>query len=446
MVTTKDFLFILGSETLREPVEAAARAADATVRVALRFDEALEFLDADRFKYLFIDLDHEVLKPLQVLEWIQTRQMPTGLGAITQKPYGDIFMQAMRLGVTEFLSVEWAGSKMLSQRLSQWLTNYDVLKGFTVWRAAANAGDAGPAIVGEDPAVRSLAAKIRKWVCTDLPLLIVGEPGVGKSLFADVFARELGHMPVVRLPCDTLAEYEQKNYFSHEFDRNLSRAAQASRPLKAGFVVGEIGRLDAELQEMLADYFKTRLLEFSGKTVPATIHLVATSSERLEQRVQEGTFREDLYRILKPRCHRLPPLRCRPGDLAYLIEYFMGDSPRHFSRDAVSAMGHYDWPGNVRELKETVAATMAKSSESLIPARLLPTRILEKSFYQTASGEENLADFTYHEAKKRILNKFNRTYIAEILERSEQNLTVAAEKAGMDRSNFKKIIKKYGLL
>jgi len=212
----------------------------------------------------------------------------------------------------------------------------------------------------------------------------------------------------------------------------------------------EVTQLHPELQEAIAEYLKDGVLSLDGYVYRKPLQLVTTSTQNLFHAAEQGFLREDLSFILS-RCQlTVPPLNKRISDLPLLVQYFLDNHTEssekvYFSRDSITALSHYAWPGNVQELFEVLQQVLEENPTGMITSRSLPHRILQKSFYTTSSMEEGLADVNYNEAKKRVVNQFNHDYIKELMEKADGNLTVAAEKAGMDRSNFKKIIKKYGV-
>ena len=106
----------------------------------------------------------------------------------------------------------------------------------------------------------------------------------------------------------------------------------------------------------------------------------------------------------------------------------------------------YTWPGNVRELENTMERAMILSSGDVLTARSLPSSLLAKAFYETEKVVEEGVDIPYKEAKERALTLFHKTYLSQALEGTNGNIKLASEKVGLDRSNFKKILKKYKVM
>ncbi|MDZ4224406.1 MAG: sigma-54-dependent Fis family transcriptional regulator, partial [bacterium] len=116
------------------------------------------------------------------------------------------------------------------------------------------------------------------------------------------------------------------------------------------------------------------------------------------------------------------------------------------SVDVLQTLQNYEWVGNVRELENVIERAVVLVNGDTIYAKDLPPQILGQSYYVTEeAGPKDLTKFPYQEAKDRALASFNRTYLASLLKQTSGNISIASERAGMDRSNFKKIIRRYNI-
>ena len=122
----------------------------------------------------------------------------------------------------------------------------------------------------------------------------------------------------------------------------------------------------------------------------------------------------------------------------------LGKTADKISIDALQALQNYSWVGNVRELENVLERAVVLASDDTIMARDLPPKLLGESFYLMGDDEKgDISSLSYQEAKDRALASFNRMYIGNLLTQTSGNISFASEKAGMDRSNFKKLIKRY---
>jgi DNA-binding NtrC family response regulator len=114
--------------------------------------------------------------------------------------------------------------------------------------------------------------------------------------------------------------------------------------------------------------------------------------------------------------------------------------------DTLQVLQNYSWVGNVRELENIIERCVVLSSGPMLRVKDLPPKLLSNNFYLPDSREEaDFTQFSYQEAKDKALELFNKTYLSHLLEQTQGNISVASSRAQMDRSNFKKIIRKYDI-
>jgi transcriptional regulator with GAF, ATPase, and Fis domain len=247
-------------------------------------------------------------------------------------------------------------------------------------------------IVGQSPAMRRVVEQISQVAATDSTVLLLGETGTGKELFATQIhqwsARRSREM--VRVNCgaipSTLIESElfgrEKGAFTGALARQIGRFELADR---STIFLDEIGDLPSDIQIKLLRVLEEREIERLGspRTIRVDTRVVAATHRNLEQRVADGAFREDLYYRLNVFPIHVPPLRERGDDVRLLVERFVSQFSKAFNKridvidDAsMAALRQYPWPGNVRELRNVVERAMitAKEHRLVIP---LPRRIAE---------------------------------------------------------------------
>jgi len=240
-------------------------------------------------------------------------------------------------------------------------------------------------IVGGSPAVKRVLAQIDQVALTDSTVLLLGETGTGKELFAsrihDLGARRA--RPMVRVNCAaipaTLVESElfgrEKGAFTGALSRQAGRFELAHQ---STIFLDEIGDLPPDVQVKLLRVLEERRIERLGSPVPITVdtRIIAATHRDLEQRIQEGTFREDLFYRLNVFPIHVPPLRERTEDIPQLVWRFVEEFSASFGkridaidRDNLTALQQYSWPGNIRELRNTVerAMILASGRELIIP-------------------------------------------------------------------------------
>ncbi|MBF0105629.1 MAG: sigma 54-interacting transcriptional regulator [Deltaproteobacteria bacterium] len=448
-----DFLVVANNPQLEESFSLACTEMQLTFCFARSFDDALHQIDSGRYKFVFVDLEDKEMHSLQILEWLKTRHVFSRIGVIYNKSYQDKFLQAVTLGATEYISEQDLDPAWLKRKLGFFIQWYMTDQNLKSQRFKDQ--DQEYSWVGSNPVIRWAFERAKEWSALPIPVLISGEKGTGKSFLAQVISS--GHHVLV-FDAKEIPEFEQKKTILEPLWEVLRvREEKTEHETFISLIIENIECLHAEIQELMAEYFKSRHFDMGPAGVDGhtsntrlMMQFIGTSSTHLNYLVDEGVFRQDLLLLIRQNEIVLPALKERKDDIPFLTEFFISclndrTDNIYFSKDAMTAMLHYDWPGNIPELIETIRQVLMTATDSMVPSKLLPSKILEQSFYKTSMDEEDLTDFSYNEAKKRVLNKFNRSYIVELLKKSDNNLTVAAERAEMDRSNFKKIIKKFGL-
>ncbi len=247
------------------------------------------------------------------------------------------------------------------------------------------------AIVGNSAAVRRVLEQVHQVAATDSTVLLLGETGTGKELFAtqihEASARRARTM--VRVNCaaipETLMESElfgrEKGAFTGALARQAGRFEVADH---STIFLDEIGDLPADVQVKLLRVLEERQIERLGspKPIQVDVRVIAATHRDLEQRIAEGTFREDLYYRLNVFPIRVPPLRERVEDIPLLVWRFVEEFSRTFGkrieaipREAMAALQQHAWPGNIRELRNVVERAMIVATGPRLTIALPATKM-----------------------------------------------------------------------
>jgi len=229
-------------------------------------------------------------------------------------------------------------------------------------------------VVGQSPAVQRVLEQVRQVAATDSTVLLFGETGTGKEMFAtqihELSAR--GAKAIVRVNCaaipSTLIESElfgrEKGAFTGALARQIGRFELAH---ESTVFLDEIGELPPDVQVKLLRVLEERQIERLGspKSIHVHVRVVAATHRNLEQKIAEGTFREDLFYRLNVFPIQVPPLRERTEDIPLLVWRFVDEFSKTFGkridvipRDNMEALQRYTWPGNIRELRNLVERAM----------------------------------------------------------------------------------------
>ena len=254
-------------------------------------------------------------------------------------------------------------------------------------------------IVGGSLALGQVISLVRNVAPTDAVVLIRGETGTGKELIANLIhtlSARRGR-PFVKFNCTAIpAGLLESELFGHErgaFTGAVARRIGRFEAAHGGtLLLDEIGDLPAELQPKLLRVLEEQRFERLGgtQTVRSDVRLVAATNRPLEQLVEEGTFRADLYYRLNVFSIDLPPLRERTDDIPLLVQHFVAHHARRVGRHietipptVMEALVHHPWPGNIRELQNAIQRAVILSDGAILqlppldsgmPASTLPSR------------------------------------------------------------------------
>ncbi len=297
-------------------------------------------------------------------------------------------------------------------------------------------------IVGQSPAMIRVFEAIQTVGPTDATVLITGESGTGKELCARAIhaASPRHYNPLVVIHCGALAEtLLESELFGHEkgaFTGAQYRKKGSFEVAEGGSIfLDEIGDISLKTQTDLLRVLQEREITRVGSThpIPVDFRCIAATNKKLEQLIEDGRFRPDLFYRLNVFQIQLPPLRDRKGDIPILVEHFvrkfsasMNKRINRVSPAAMALLDRYQWPGNIRELENAVERAMVVAQEP---------EIREEDFALRLPLAEHQA---------RTLEDIERAHILSVLEDCKGNQTLAAEVLDIDRVTLHNKLKKYG--
>jgi DNA-binding NtrC family response regulator len=305
-------------------------------------------------------------------------------------------------------------------------------------------------VLGESTAIRELRARAAQVASTSAPVLVLGESGTGKELLARAIhdASDRASGPFVAVDCGAVAPaLFASELFGHErgaftgADRRHHGAFE--RASGGTLFLDEIGELPPELQAALLGVLERRTFRRVGgeDELVADVRITAATHRDLHADVNAGRFRSDLFYRIAVVVLELPPLRDRREDIAVLVERFLEEldagaaRPLLFADDTMGRMRAHRWRGNVRELRNFVHATVALGAAP-------PLRDGARSEEDTFTS---LLDEPFRDAKRKVVEKFERRYLEHLLARSRGNVRGAARDADMNRSYLNELLDRYGM-
>ncbi len=268
-------------------------------------------------------------------------------------------------------------------------------------------------IRGTSRAITLIKDKVQRIALTELSVLIRGESGTGKELFAGAIHSESYRKegPFVAVNCAALPEnLIESELFGYE-EGAFTGARKGGKPGKFELANGgtlfldEIGEMPLVLQAKLLRALQFKEVERVGGTRPVSvdIRLIAATNKPLEEMIEEGTFREDLYYRLNVIPLDIPPLRERIEDITILLELFTkrvkfnkGTGAMRWSAEALNAIYKYHWPGNIRELENAVEYAVSMNVSDRIQISCLPERIIRSVQSTNQSDASTLNESEYN--------------------------------------------------
>jgi Nif-specific regulatory protein len=307
-------------------------------------------------------------------------------------------------------------------------------------------------IIAKSQAMREKLEVIDRVAGTDSSVLLLGESGVGKEVFAEQIhlRSKRSAMPFVRVNCaalpETLAESELFGHIKGAFTGSVSDRLGRFEAADGGTLfLDEIGDLNLPLQAKLLRVLQERSFEKVGSDTPVTVdvRILAATNKDMEEMVAAGGFRSDLYYRLNVLPVFIPPLRKRSEDIPEFARYFLAKFTAEsknqitgFSDDAMEAMLSYTWPGNIRELANSVERACVTGKNALISrADLFPDAVF--SIGESAkTGESGVG-----RSLKTAIDDFKARFIGRVLEENDWNVSATANVLDIQRTYLSRLIK-----
>ncbi len=368
-------------------------------------DRALQAMEAGDFSVVLMDIrlpgidGMEVLRRAMAFEAAPQMIMMTGHGSI------DTAVEAMKLGAYHYITkpcdveemravIERARERRALQREN------DALR--TILRRR----DGDVEIVGSSTAIADLVARAERIAPTDASVLLLGESGSGKELAAQLIHKRSNRYdrPFVDVNCGALPEtLFESEFFGHEKGAFTGAAGRKTGLVEAcdggTLFLDEVSEMPLAAQVKLLRFLETGHFRRLGgiRQLSADVRVVAASNRPLDELVDGGVFRRDLFFRLAVVTLEVPPLRRRREDIPLLAGHFargLGLEARGRSvtldGEAVAALVAYDWPGNVRELRNAIESAVILSEGGVVRAADLPSRVRERdASHRTATPSIN---------------------------------------------------------
>src|SRR5687767_392361 len=426
--------------------------------------EGVALVQRDRPDLVLLDIKMpgmdgiEVLRKLHALDETLPVVMISGHGTTATA------VEAIRPGATDFLDKPLSSERVIvtlqnALRTSELRSENRELK---------LAMESKYEIVGHSPSLRKVLEAVKRAAPTNATVLLLGESGVGKELVARTIHRNSPRagQRFVQVNCAAIPEElieselfgHEKGSFTGATEKQIGKFEQADR---GTIFLDEVGDMSQKTQAKVLRVLQEQEVERLGsaRTIKVDVRVIAATNKNLEEAIERGEFREDLFFRLNVIPIVVPPLRERREDIPLLVHHFarlIGDEhnlkPKRVDASAMEALQRYRWRGNIRELRNTIERLMIMSPADVIRVDDLPTDVrggearpaaMDAGSAQATPAGQSAAPGagTLREFK----DAAERAYLVQKLRESNWNISKTAEVIDTPRSNLYKKLEQYGI-
>ena len=430
--------------------------------------EGLALVQRDRPDLVLLDIKMpgmdgmEVLRKLRALDETLPVVMISGHGTTSTA------VDAIKSGAIDFLDKPLSSERVI-------VTLQNVLKQQELRqenRELKLAMESRYEIVGDSPALRAVLEAVKRAAPTNATVMLLGESGVGKELVARTIHRNSPRagQRFVQVNCAAIPEElieselfgHEKGSFTGATEKQIGKFEQADR---GTIFLDEVGDMSPKTQAKVLRVLQEQEVERLGsaRTIKVDVRVIAATNKDLEEGIQRGEFREDLFFRLNVIPIVVPPLRDRRGDIPQLVQHFARRTsdehnlkPKRFDARAMEALQRYRWRGNIRELRNTVERLMIMTSGDMVRLEDLPpdirgdapARITVPDASSAASAGAAPAGSSAAQpggTLREFKDASERAYLVQKLRENNWNISKTAEIIDTPRSNLYKKLEQYGI-
>jgi DNA-binding NtrC family response regulator len=434
-----------------------------------RGGEALELVKRRAFDIMLIDLFMSDVPGIELLKTALATHRDTIVIVITGKPTVESSLEVLRAGAWDYMPKPFTGTQL------QILIGRAAHAVVVAREARAQEQQAGPptattdrvTVLGTAGLFRQAIELARKVAATDASVFISGESGAGKELIAQFIHAHSRRQtrPIVAVNCaalpESLLESEMFGHVKGAFTGAVRDKAGLLEAANGGTLfLDELIEMATPIQAKLLRVIQDGVVRRVGSErtdAVVNVRFIAATNRDPEEAVRAGALRKDLYYRLRVVPIHVPPLRERPEDIPILADHFLDGFWRahrgphlpvpKLTKAAVWALRAYAWPGNVRELQNVIehAAVLLEPGANVRPEDIPFIGDAGSDPEPDAAADEALSGDGYYAARERLLSKFDRRFLTQVVIRAGGNLSKAARMARVDRTTFYRLMERYGL-
>ncbi len=461
-------LLVDDQSSMRLTLTALLKQAGHTLMQAATGEDALKKLSAQDFDVVVTDLKLDSIGGMDVLKAAKAANPQTEVIVLTGYGSVESAVEAMKGGAIDYLTKP-VDSEELMLAVGRAMERQRLKSEVTRLRSVVEQKFTAKDIVAASEPMRQVLEMVARVAPTDAAVLIQGESGTGKELIARAIHQNSGRREAAFIPinCGALPE----NLLESELFGHVKGAFTGAHQNKKGLFeeadggtlfLDEIGEMSpltqVKLLRVLQDFEVRRVGSNTGMKID--VRIIAATNQRLQSRIRDGAFREDLYYRLQVILMHLPPLRERQEEILPLVEHYLGiytkklNKPiKGLTKDAKNALIEYSWPGNVRELANVVERAVilcrgdevhpedfALTSGGSLLADALRERELDD---KTADVPGTAIGDTF--STPRSLLEMEREFVQAALQRHNWDTGPAAQEMGLTQTALSKKIKEHQL-
>jgi two-component system NtrC family response regulator len=420
----------------------------------------LNVLLGNDFDIVLLDMKLPDVDGMEVLKRIR-REKP-GVYVIVMTGYSTVrnAVEAMKVGAFDYLAKPFSGDELVISVQRAADKKRLIEENLALRKELIDRFGFG-SIVGENPRILEIFNEIEKVAPADSTVLLCGESGTGKELFARAIHAHSKRAirQFVAVDCSTLTpsllESELFGHVKGAFTGAVENKAGIFEISSGGTLfLDDVANLSMDIQAKLLRVLESHEYKPVGSGVfrKADVRIVAATNTNLKQMVDQKTFREDLYYRFNVFPIYLPPLRERKDDIPKLAYHFLrhfcrktGKRIKGFTDEALEALIQHEWPGNVRQLKNTIERLVILADGTTLDLLIILEHLQRKNSWKEDAVPETLDGLK--EIKRHLVEdhfgRIEKAFVVKALKAAGGNVTRAAEKAGMQRSNFHSLMRKH---
>ncbi len=433
-----------------------------SVDICMNGKDGLETILKGTYDLALLDMKLPDMDGMDILRTVEREKL--GVYVIVMTGYSTVqnAVEAMKLGAFDYLAKPFSDDELVLAVERAMEKKRLVEENLALRQQLSERFDFSN-IIGENPRILKIFNEIQKVAPTNSTVLLHGESGTGKELFARAIHAhsKRAARQFVAVDCSTfsssLLESELFGHVKGAFTGAIKDKAGIFEAANHGSLfLDEVGNLDMDIQAKLLRAIETQEFKPVGASQlkKSDVRIIAATNRDLKTMVDEGNFREDLFYRLNVFPIFIPPLRERKDDIPRLLYHFLkvycrqiGKQVDGFSDDALETLVNYDWPGNVRQLKNVVERLVIIADDRVLDYQSLSDHWEMKRNRTRDSIPETLEELK--SVKRNLLeNQFGRierAFLQKALSAADGNITQAARRVGIQRSNFSALMKKHHL-